>query len=104
MVFSSAINKDVGAYRGVFVLWTRELMNQFVKNHQLNKAEIGVTDESISDWISGSQDTFSSTFSALLSNPEKKCFMEFSICFVVFFLKASLRKNKIFFYRGESIF
>ena len=35
-------------------------MNQFLKNHQLNKAEIGVTDESISDWISGSQDTFSS--------------------------------------------
>ena len=29
-------------------------MNQFLKNHQLNKAEIGVTDESIS------QDTFSS--------------------------------------------
>ena len=28
--------------------------------HQLNKAEIGVTDESILDWISGSQDTFSS--------------------------------------------
>jgi len=24
-------------------------MNQFLKNHQLNKAEIGVTDESISD-------------------------------------------------------
>ena len=46
--------------RGVFVLWTRELMNQFLKNHQLNKAEIGVTDESISDWISGLQDTFSS--------------------------------------------
>ena len=60
MVFPSTINKDVGAYRGGFVLWTRELMNQFVKNHQLNKAEIGVTDESISDWISGSQDTFSS--------------------------------------------
>ena len=35
-------------------------MNQFLKNHQLNKAEICVTDESISDWISGSQDTFSS--------------------------------------------
>ena len=35
-------------------------MNQFLKNHQLNKAEIGVTDESILDWISGSQDTFSS--------------------------------------------
>ena len=35
-------------------------MNQFLKNHQLNKAEIVVTDESISDWISGSQDTFSS--------------------------------------------
>ena len=46
----------------VFVLWTRELMNQFLKNHQLNKAEIGVTDESISDWISGSQDTFSSLY------------------------------------------
>ena len=38
-----------------------ELMNQFLKNHQLNKAEIGVTDESISDWICGLQDTFSST-------------------------------------------
>ena len=37
-------------------------MNQFLKNHQLNKAEIGVTDESISDWISGSQDTFSSIY------------------------------------------
>ena len=36
-------------------------MNQYLKNHQLNKAEIGVTDESISDWISGLQDTFSST-------------------------------------------
>ena len=35
--------------------------NQFLKNRQLNKAEIGVTDESISDWmtISGLQDTFS---------------------------------------------
>ena len=49
-----------GWSRGVFVLWTRELMNQFLKNHQLNKAEIVVTDESISDWTSGSQDTFSS--------------------------------------------
>ena len=39
--------------RGVSVLWTRELMNQFLKNHQLNKAEMGITDESISDWISG---------------------------------------------------
>ena len=35
-------------------------MNQFLKNHQLNKAEIGVTDESISNWISGLQDTFPS--------------------------------------------
>ena len=35
-------------------------MNQFLKNHQLNKAEIGLTDESFSDWISGLQDTFSS--------------------------------------------
>ena len=26
-------------------------MNHFLKNHQLNKAEIGVTDESISDQI-----------------------------------------------------
>ena len=42
-------------------MWTRELMNQFLKNHQLNKAEIGVTNESISDWISGLQDTFTST-------------------------------------------
>ena len=48
--------------RGVFVLWTRELMNQFLKNHQLNKAEIGMTNESILDWISGLQDTFSSIF------------------------------------------
>ena len=53
-----AINKIID--RGVFVLWTRELMNQFLKNHQLNKAEIGATDESISDWISVLQDTFSS--------------------------------------------
>ena len=37
--------------RGIFVLWTRELMNQFLRNHQLNKAEIGETDESILDWI-----------------------------------------------------
>ena len=35
-------------------------MNQFLKNHQLNNAEIGVTDESMSDWFSGLQDTFSS--------------------------------------------
>ena len=35
-------------------------MNQFLKNHQLNKVEIDVTDESISDWIGGLQDTFSS--------------------------------------------
>ena len=35
-------------------------MNQFLENLQLNKAEIGVTDESISDWISGLQDTLSS--------------------------------------------
>ena len=47
-------------YKGVIVLWTRELMNHFLKNHQLNKAEIGVTDESILNWINGSQDTFSS--------------------------------------------
>ena len=53
--------RGVDICRAVFVLWTKELMNQFLKNHQLNKAEIGVTDESISDWISGSQDTFSST-------------------------------------------
>ena len=32
-----------------------------ISNHQLNKAEIGMTDESISDWISGSQITFSSS-------------------------------------------
>ena len=36
-------------------------MNQFLENHQLNKAEIGVTEESISDWICGSQDTLSSS-------------------------------------------
>ena len=36
-------------------------MNQYHKNHKLNKAEIGMTDESISDWISGLQDTFSSS-------------------------------------------
>ena len=47
--------------RGVFVLWTRGLMNQFLKNHQLNKAEFGVTDESISVRIRGSQDTFFSS-------------------------------------------
>ena len=29
----------------VFVLWTRELMNQFLKNHQLNKAEIGIMNQ-----------------------------------------------------------
>ena len=34
--------------RGIFVLWIWGLMNQFLKNHQLNKAEFGVTDESIS--------------------------------------------------------
>ena len=38
-------------------------MNQFLKNHQLSKAEIGVTDESISDRISGLQNTFSSIYS-----------------------------------------
>ena len=31
-------------------------MNQFLKDHQLNKAEFGVTDGSISVWISGPQD------------------------------------------------
>ena len=31
-------------------------MNQFLKNHQLNKEEFGVTDESISVWISDPQD------------------------------------------------
>ena len=36
-------------------------MNQFLKNnHQLIKVEIGVTDESKLEWISGSQDTLSS--------------------------------------------
>ena len=35
-------------------------MNQCHKNHQLSKAENGVTDESISDLTSGLQDTFSS--------------------------------------------
>ena len=29
------------------------IMNQFLKNHQLNKAEIGMTDESISPPLSG---------------------------------------------------
>ena len=29
--------------RGFFVLLTKELMNQFLKNHHLNKAKIGVT-------------------------------------------------------------
>ena len=43
---------SIQLYGGVFVLWTWELMNQFLKYHQLNRAEIGVTDESISDWIS----------------------------------------------------
>ena len=36
-------------------------MDQFLKDHQLNKAEFGVTDESISVWISGSQDKNPST-------------------------------------------
>ena len=58
----SKIKTATEVSKGVFVLWSRELMNQFLKNHQLNKAEIGMTDESISDWISGLQDTFSSTF------------------------------------------
>ena len=31
-------------------------MNQFLKDHQLNKAEFGMTDGSISVWISGPQD------------------------------------------------
>ena len=48
--------------RGVFVLWNRELMNQFLRNHQLNKAEVDETDESISVWISGLQDTFLYSF------------------------------------------
>ena len=43
-------------HRGIFVLWIWGLMDQFLKDHQLNKAEFGVTDESISVWISGSQD------------------------------------------------
>ena len=48
------------------VLWTRELLNQFLKNHQLNKAEIGITDESISDCISsGLQHTFSSIINSV---------------------------------------
>ena len=34
--------------RGIFVLWIWGLMNQFLKDHQLNKAEFGVTDGSIS--------------------------------------------------------
>ena len=38
-----------GKLRNLFSPLTRALMNQFLKNHQLNKAEIGVTDESISD-------------------------------------------------------
>ena len=36
-------------------------MNQFLKDHQLNKAEFGVTDGSISVWISGPQDKNPST-------------------------------------------
>ena len=36
-------------------------MNQFLKNHQLYKAEFGVNDESISVWISGSRYTFFSS-------------------------------------------
>ena len=35
--------------RGVLLLQIRELMNKFLKNHQLNKAEIVKTDKSISD-------------------------------------------------------
>ena len=41
---------------------TEGLMNQFLKDHQLNKAEFGVTDGSISVWISGSQDKNPSIF------------------------------------------
>ena len=37
-------------------------MDQFLKDHQLNKAEFGVTDESISVWISGSQDKNPSSY------------------------------------------
>ena len=36
-----------------------------LKNHELNKEDIGVTDESISDWIRGLQDTFSSSSSCI---------------------------------------
>ena len=43
-------------HRGIFVLWIWGLTDQFLKDHQLNKAEFGVTDESISVWISGPQD------------------------------------------------
>ena len=46
-------------------------MNQFLINHQLNKTGIGVTDETISDWISGLQDTFSST---LFFDVTHKCY------------------------------
>ena len=42
---TSSFNCD----RGFFVLWTRVLMNQFLKNHYLNMAEIGIIDESNSD-------------------------------------------------------
>ena len=48
--------------RVFFVLWTRELVNQFPKNCQLNKAETGVIAESISDYISTLQDTLSSIY------------------------------------------
>ena len=48
-VFSNdKINIFQGNVRGVFVLWICGLMNQFLKDHQLNKAEFGVTDGSIS--------------------------------------------------------
>ena len=55
-------NLENYSYKGGFVviegLLSCEPGNQFLKNHQLNKAEIGVTDESISDWISVLQDTY----------------------------------------------
>ena len=51
--YTLGLSRDMVLYpskvEGFFVLWTMELMNQFLKNHYLNKAEIDITDESISD-------------------------------------------------------
>ena len=55
-------------------------MNQFLKDHQLNKAEFGVTDGSISVWISGPQDKNPSTI------PHHVQFCQNIILFIHFFI------------------